>query len=208
MRARRIVLTAGAAIAAFLLLLAVFAVMGTRSTQNASGVADRGSPNIVEAIGGPFTMVDDEGKTVTEADFKGKPTVMFFGFTHCPDVCPTTLFELAGLMEKLGPEAGKLNYAFVSVDPERDTPGVLHDYIASFDPRIRGLTGTGEQMAKMAKEYRVFYEKVATDDGSYTMDHTATVYLMSPDNKLAGTIDFHESQDVALQKLKNLIAKA
>ena len=207
MRTRRIVAMAGAAAAA-LVLIAVFAVTFTRWTETSPLFADKGKENFVSAVGGPFTMVDDKGRTVSQSDFAGKPTVMFFGFTHCPDVCPTTLFELAGLMEKLGGQANKLNYVFVSVDPERDTPQILHDYIASFDDRIRGLTGTMKQMTKMAREYRVYYQKVPTDDGSYTMDHTATVYLMTPDNKLAGTIAYQENQDVALQKLKNLIAKA
>ena len=206
MRTRRIVLVAGAAIAAVVLVAVV--VVALVGPQTSSLGPRAGKENLVSAIGGPFTMVDDAGNTVTEAAFKGKPTVMFFGFTHCPDVCPTTLFELAGLMKKLGPQADKLNYVFVSVDPERDTPEVLHDYIASFDSRIVGLTGTQDQMAMMAKEYRVYHKKVPTDDGGYTMDHTATVYLMSPDNDLAGTIDHQESEDVALQKLKNLIAKA
>ena len=206
MRVRRIAFVSGAVIAAFV-LVAVVAATIMRGTPASPLLGDKGGQNIVQSIGGPFTMVNDEGRTVTEADFAGKPTVMFFGFTHCPDVCPTTLFELAGLMQKLGPEAGKLNYAFVSVDPERDTPQILHDYIASFDSRIVGLTGTDEQMAKMAEEYRVYHRKVPTEDG-YTMDHTATVYLMDPANNLAGTIDFHENEDVALQKLKNLIAKA
>ena len=206
MRVRRIAFVSGAVIAAFV-LVAVIAATIMRGTPASPLLGDKGGQNIVQSIGGPFTMVNDEGRTVTEADFAGKPTVMFFGFTHCPDVCPTTLFELAGLMQKLGPEAGKLNYAFVSVDPERDTPQILHDYIASFDSRIVGLTGTDEQMAKMAEEYRVYHRKVPTEDG-YTMDHTATVYLMDPDNNLAGTIDFHENEDVALRKLKNLIAKA
>ena len=204
---RRVILVGGAAIAALLLVAVVTVALVGGPRTSPLGARD-GKENLVSAIGGPFTMVDDEGKTVTEAAFKDKPTVMFFGFTHCPDVCPTTLFELAGLIEKLGPQADKLNYAFVSVDPERDTPQVLHDYIASFDSRIVGLTGSESQMEKMAKEYRVYYQKVPTDAGSYTMDHTATVYLMGPDNKLAGTIDYQESEDVALQKLKNLIAKA
>lgn len=200
---RRVLLATGAALAALVLLgVLTVAVLGTRPPV----LGDKGGTNLVQAIGGPFTMVDDEGRTVTQADFKGKPTVMFFGFTHCPDVCPTTLFELAGLIDELGPEADKLNYVFVSVDPDRDTPQVLHDYIASFDDRIVGLTGTEAQMTAMAKEYHVYHKKVPTEGGDYTMDHTATVYLMSPDNRLAGTIDYHESDDVALQKLKNLIA--
>ena len=203
MRVRYLVLALCAAIA--LLILGAASVMVVGGSRNTSNVA--GEEKLVSAIGGPFTMVDDTGKTVTEADFADKPTAMFFGFTRCPDVCPTTLFELAGLMEKLGPEADKLNYVFVSVDPERDTPEIMHDYIASFDERIVGLTGTKEQMAKMAKVYRVYYQRIPTDDG-YTMDHTATFYLMDRDNQLAGTLDYHESSDVALQKLKNLIAKA
>ncbi|MEF2072873.1 SCO family protein [Consotaella aegiceratis] len=157
-----------------------------------------------ESIGGPFTMTSDLGQTVTEADLKGKPSVIYFGFTSCPEVCPTTLNELALLMSELGDDADKLNYVMVSVDPEQDTVELLHDYLGIFDERIRGFVGTPEQLRQMADGYRVYYQKVPTEYG-YTMDHTATVYLMDADTHFFGTISYQEDHDTALGKLKRLI---
>ncbi|WP_299480073.1 SCO family protein [uncultured Roseibium sp.] len=160
------------------------------------------------AIGGPFELVDGNGETVTDEEFAGKPLVLFFGFTYCPDVCPTTLSELQGWMDALGPEADKLNYAFVSVDPERDTPDVMRDYVWAFDKRIRPLTGSREQVDAVIKAYRVYAKKVPLDDGDYTMDHSAAVYLMNSDNKFVGTIAYAEAEETALEKLRRLIANA
>ena len=160
------------------------------------------------AIGGPFELVDGNGETVTDATFAGKPLVLFFGFTYCPDVCPTTLSELQGWIEALGPDADKLNYAFVTVDPERDTPDVMRDYVWAFDTRIAPLTGSREQIDAVIKAYRVYAKKVPLDDGDYTMDHSAAIYLMNSDNKFVGTIAYAEAEETALQKLRRLIANA
>ena len=109
----------------------------------------------IPAIGGPFTLVDDTGASVTETTLAGKPSVMYFGYTFCPEVCPTTLTDLSRWIKGLGPNADKLNYVFVTVDPQRDTPKVMRAYVSSFDKHIRGFTGTPEQIAKIASEYRV-----------------------------------------------------
>ncbi|MBZ8132567.1 SCO family protein [Afifella sp. IM 167] len=158
-------------------------------------------------IGGPFTLTDEDGKTVTEADLLGKPTVVYFGFTYCPDVCPTTLYELTGLIERLGTEADKLNFVFVSVDWERDKPADLKRYTSAFDARIRGLSGTEEQIEQVAKAYKIYYRRVPTDDG-YTIDHTASVFLMDKDGKFVGTLAYGEDADTMLKKLENLADKA
>jgi protein SCO1/2 len=160
------------------------------------------------SIGGPFSLVDDTGATVTEKTLAGKPYAMYFGYTFCPDVCPTTLLDLSRWIKKLGPKAEKLNYVFVSIDPERDTPTLLHTYLSSFDKHIRGFTGTPEQVAKIANEYRVYYKKVPTDDGSYTMDHSAIIYLMSSEEKFVTVIPYQEDDNSALAKLESLVATA
>ena len=171
----------------------------------------KGTGGLVEplaSIGGPFELIDGNGETVTEKTFTGKPTVIFFGFTFCPDVCPTTLSELQGWMEELGDDADKLNYAFVTVDPERDTPEVMRDYVWAFDKRIVPLTGSREQVDKILKEYRVYSKKVPLDDGDYTMDHSAGIYLMDADNKFVGTIAYGEAEENSLKKLRRLIDNA
>ena len=156
-------------------------------------------------IGGPFTLVDDTGAQVSEADLKGKSTVMYFGYTFCPEVCPTTLTDLAQWMQMIGQDADRLNYVFVTVDPERDTPKVMHDYVSAFDPRIRGLTGTSEQIAKVTKEYGVYYKRIPTSDGGYVMDHSAVLYMMDPKGKFVGVIPYQEDTAKAVAKLKKLV---
>jgi protein SCO1/2 len=157
-------------------------------------------------IGGPFSLVDGDGKPVTDATFRGKPLALFFGFTHCPDVCPTTLGEAAGWLETLG-EAGKdLRFAFVTVDPERDTPEILKNYIDAFDTRVIGLTGSRLQVDAMIKAYRVYARKVPLEGGGYTMDHTAGVYLMNRDMRFVGIINYQEETAKALAKLRALLA--
>jgi protein SCO1/2 len=137
---------------------------------------DRGTP----AIGGPFTLMDHNGRTVTEADFKGKPTLIYFGFTYCPDVCPTSLLLMQTAVEQLGEGAEqRVNMVLITVDPGRDTPAVLKDYVGNFGPTMIGLTGTPEQIAAVAKEFRVYYRKVESKDGSpYLMDHSSIFYLL------------------------------
>lgn len=159
---------------------------------------------LAAAIGGPFSLISHEGKRITEKDLAGKPFALFFGFTNCPDVCPTTLLELTNRMDDLGPAADKLRLVFVSVDPARDTPAFLKRYIANFDKRTLGLTGAEEEIAAVAKAYRAVYRKVETKDG-YTMDHTATVYLMDAKGGFVGTIAYQESAETQRQKLKRLV---
>jgi protein SCO1/2 len=156
------------------------------------------------AVGGPFTLVDTRGERVTEADLAGRPYVLFFGFTYCPDVCPTTLAELTLLIDQLGPAADRLDYLFVTVDPERDTQAVMARYLESFSPRIAGLTGTEDEVAATVAAYRATRARVPLGDGQYTMDHTAAMYLMDADGGFAGTISPSESHEVALQKLRRL----
>ncbi|WP_421723631.1 SCO family protein [Bauldia sp.] len=187
---------------------AAFAVAGTATglylieSSNDDLIAQRTAG--MASIGGPFSLTDEDGKRVTEADLLGKPTAMFFGFTFCPDVCPMTLFELTNYIEKLGPDADKLNYVFVSVDWERDGPEEMAQYTSAFDERIRGFSGTEAEIAAITKAYRVFYRRVPTEDGDYTIDHTASVYLMDGDGQLVSTIAYDENPEAALAKLQRL----
>lgn len=166
-----------------------------------------GQSDAVASIGGDFTMVNTDGEDVTEADLKGKPTAMFFGFTNCPDICPTTLLDMSRWLEELGPAAGNLTPVFVTVDPERDTPERMGQYISSFDERIVGLTGTPEQVEQMAEAWRVYYRKVDTEGGGYTMDHTASIYLMDAEGSFVGTIGYGESDELAIGKLRKLVGE-
>ena len=194
---------AWAAVAVLAVVSGYLVYQQTAGNQNSGALIEP-----LAAIGGPFELVSGSGETVSDKTLAGKPTVLFFGFTFCPDVCPTTLAELQGWMEALGPEADKLNYAFVTVDPERDTPDVMRDYVWAFDKRILPLTGSREQIDAMLKAYRVYAKKVPLDDGDYTMDHSAAVYLMNADNKFVGTIAYGEAEENALKKLQRLIASA
>lgn len=159
----------------------------------------------IARIGGPFRLVDHTGLQVTEQDFLGKPSVYFFGFTHCPDVCPTTLYEMTSWLEALGPAADDLNVAFVTVDPERDDIEAMAGYMSAFDPHIRGLTGTPDEIETVSKAFKVYRRKVEQEGGDYTMDHTATVYLMDAGGGFVGTIAYGEADDIALAKLKRLV---
>jgi protein SCO1/2 len=129
---------------------------------------------------------------------------VFFGFTHCPEVCPTTLYDLTQDLEALGKDADRLRVAFITVDPAQDTPELMKTYLGSFDPRIVGLTGTEEEIAAVAKAYKVYYRKVPTESG-YTMDHTATILLMDSRGEFYGTSNFQESQEVRREKLRKLV---
>lgn len=156
-------------------------------------------------IGGPFTLIDQKGETVTEAALKGHPSAMFFGYTFCPDVCPTTLLAATNWLKALGPDGDKLKVYFVTVDPERDTEAQMAAYLGAFDPRITGLTGSRPAIDAMLKEYRVYSKKVG-DGADYAMDHTAAVYLLDANGQLVGTVDYQEKDEDALAKLKRLIA--
>ena len=152
------------------------------------------------AIGGAFRLTDQDGHTISDADFKGEPTVMFFGYTHCPDVCPTTLFEISEIFRKLGP-AAKVHGVFVTVDPERDTPALMKDYLSSFDPRIRGLSGERAALDPVLKAFRVFSRKVPTSGDDYSMDHSAIVYLMDKQMRFVNPLNIGDA-DVALRDLR------
>lgn len=158
-------------------------------------------PSIV--IGGPITMVDQHGRSISKEDLDKTAVALFAGFTHCPDLCPTTLLRLSTLMKQLGDDAAKICVVLVTVDPERDTPEVLKSYLASFEGDFTGLTGTPGQLRDFATAYRLFYEKSGTDS-DYTMNHTSGVFLFRKGGTFQGTLDQHEADDVALRKLKML----
>jgi protein SCO1 len=157
------------------------------------------------AIGGPFNLTDQDGKRVTDKDLRGHPFLVFFGFTHCPDVCPTALFEISEVLGKLGPDAQKVSALFVTVDPERDTPEQMKDYLSSFNPRLVGLTGDPTAIAAVAKEYRVYVKKVPLDNGDYTMDHTALVYLMDKDGRFVAPFNLKRSAEDAAADLRRYL---
>jgi protein SCO1/2 len=158
-------------------------------------------------FGGAFKLVDQNGEPVTEAILRGQPTALFFGFTHCPDVCPTTLFEMANWMKVLGPKADEMGFVFVTVDPERDTPTVMRDYVGAFSERIVGVTGEPEAVAAMLKEFHIYARKMPLEGGGYTMDHTATVFLLDEDGALEGTISRQETKETAVAKIERLVAE-
>ncbi|WP_105382528.1 SCO family protein [Neorhizobium alkalisoli] len=160
-------------------------------------------------FGVPFQLVAQNGQPVTEKAFQDKPTALFFGFTHCPEVCPTTLFELNGWLRQVDPDGTKLNGFFVSVDPERDTPELLGQYISNVTDRVKGISGPPEKVNEMIKGFKVYAKRVPVDEknpnGDYTMDHTASVFLLDNGGRFAGTIAYGENPDVAVKKLENLI---
>jgi protein SCO1/2 len=154
-----------------------------------------------------FALTDHTGKPRTLADYKGKLVVVFFGYTQCPDVCPTTMAEMASVMQKLGPQADQVQVAFITLDPERDTPQLLASYVPAFDKRFVGLYGTPEQTAKVAKEFKVFYAKVpGKEPGSYTIDHTAGSYVFDRDGKLRLFIRHGGGADPIVHDLRQLLS--
>ena len=160
-----------------------------------------------EPYGAPFALVDQKGAPITEAAFRGHPSAVFFGFTHCPEVCPTTLFELDGWLKTLGDEGKDLRAYFVSVDPERDTVELMDSYVGNVSDRITGITGEPDKVHAMAKAFGIYWRKVELEGGDYTMDHTASVILLDGDGAFAGTIAYGENPDSALAKLKRLAAE-
>jgi protein SCO1/2 len=157
------------------------------------------------AIGGPFQLTDQSGQTVTEKSLQGHPTLIFFGFTHCPDVCPTSLFEMSEVLRAMGKDADKVNAVFISVDPERDTPATMKDYLSSFDPHLEGLSGDPAETAKVITSYRVYAKKVPTKDGDYTMDHTALIYLMDRDGRFVSPFNLKRTPEEAATELKRYL---
>jgi protein SCO1 len=159
----------------------------------------------IAAIGGPFKLTDQNGQAVTDQDLKGHPFLVFFGFTHCPDVCPTTLFEVSEILRALGPDADRMRALFITVDPERDTPALMKDYLSSFDPHLAGLTGDPAAVAAVAKAYRVYFKKVPLDQGGYTMDHTAIIYLMDKDGRFVSPFSLKRTTEAAAADLRKYL---
>ena len=157
-----------------------------------------------EAYGAPFTLVDQHGSEITEKAFRGHPSAVFFGFTHCPEVCPTTLFELDGWLKQLGDEGKSIKAYFVTVDPERDTPEIMSNYVSNISDRITGITGDPKKVAAMLKAFGIYSRKVETEGGDYTMDHTASIILLDDAGAFAGTISYGENPDTAVAKLRRL----
>lgn len=156
-------------------------------------------------VGGPFRLTDQNGRPVGDADLRGKPFLVFFGFTHCPDICPTTLFEISEVLRRLGPAADKTAALFISVDPERDTPEKLKDYLTSFHPNVRGLTGTPEEIAAVVKTFRAYARKEPLPGGGYTMDHTALVYLMDKNGRFIAPFNMKRTADAAAADLRRYL---
>jgi len=196
-RTTRLLLILSAFLAGLILCFTVVLIVTGRGPESFASTS--------AAIGGPFKLTDQNGKAITDRDLKGRPSLVFFGFTHCPEVCPTALFDISEVLSKLGPDASKVNALFITVDPERDTPAVLKDYLASFNPRLVGAGGDAEQLAAVAKAYRVYYKKVPTKDGDYTMDHMAIVYLMDKNGNFVAPFSLKRKPEDGAAELRRYL---
>lgn len=156
------------------------------------------------AIGGPFRLVDQHGRPRSDRDFRGRWMLVYFGYTYCPDVCPTTLQEITDALRDLGARGGEVVPVFITLDPERDRPATLRKYLAAFSPRFVGLTGSAQQIGSVARAYHVYYAKHPLPGGGYSVDHASTIYLMSPDGGFAGLLD---DQDGARALEQDLAAR-
>lgn len=152
-----------------------------------------------------FALTNDEGEAVRMRDFDDRPSAWFFGFTRCPDICPTALAEMTAQLQALGDDADQIDMVFVTVDPDRDTQDVMRNYIGAFDDRIIGITGALPEIEKLARGFYVYFAKVPLENGDYTMDHSAGILLRAADGEFLGTLDPHESNEVKLQKLRAAI---
>ncbi|MDB5410947.1 MAG: hypothetical protein JWL84_5859 [Rhodospirillales bacterium] len=169
-------------------------------------LAYRGAPDL-SSIGGSFALTDGSGATVTEHSFHGKWELIYFGYTFCPDACPTTLNTIAETLAALGPLAERVQPLFITVDPERDTPPVIADYVRNFDPRIVGLTGSPEAIARVAKAFRIVYAKQRTGDGKddYLMDHSSVIIVIDPAGKFSGILAADLPAERMTDKLRRLL---
>src|SRR5206468_4992546 len=189
---------------AFALLAACFAALLTACAPR--GPAFQGSDVTGSSFAREFELTDPSGKTRTLADYRGKAVAVFFGYTQCPDVCPTTLAALAGAMKELGPDADRVQVLFITVDPERDTPDLLSKYVPAFDPRFIGLRGDAEQTARTAKEFKILYQKQpGASPGSYTMDHSAGTFIFDPQGRLRLYVGVAQGPDVFAHDLRELL---
>lgn len=163
------------------IILVVVVALGARSLILAQPETAASPSRGLPTIGGPFTLTDQTGRAVTDADFRGRYMLIYFGYTYCPDVCPTSLQVMADALDLLGPKADEITPILITIDPQRDTPELLRDYVVNFHPRMVGLSGTPEQVADAAKAYRVYFAKAEQEGGTYLMDHSSIVYLMGKD---------------------------
>ncbi|MCP1198934.1 SCO family protein [Notoacmeibacter sp. MSK16QG-6] len=183
--------------------LLIAAIAGALIYQSIFGGSDR-SMIADTKMGAPFELIDHNGEVITEKALEGQPSAVFFGFTHCPEVCPTTLYEMATWFDALGEEGKNIRAFFITVDPERDTPDVMKSYVENFTDRITGITGDPEKVEQLKKAWRVYSKRVPLEDGDYTMDHTASVMLVDAEGRFKGTIAYGESADTAMEKLRRL----
>jgi protein SCO1 len=192
-----------AVVFAAVLVLAASVLLALAFRDNPKGAA---GTMLASAIGGPFQLVDQNGKPVSDADLKGKWQLLFFGYTHCPDTCPTALNEISLALDRLGKKRSEIEIVFITVDPERDTPEVLKSYMQSFDAPIVALTGSADQVAKAAKAYRVYYAKHPRPDGGYDMDHSAVIYVMDPQGRFTATLTPDATADAIAERLQKLLS--
>src|SRR5689334_16298893 len=191
------------ALLAGLVILGTGAFLALTLRESPRGVAGTA---LASAIGGPFQLVDQNGKTVTDADLKGKWSLVYFGYTHCPDACPTALNDIAIALDQLGPKRDAVRPVFITVDPERDTPAALKDYVTAFDAPILALTGTPEEVAQAARAYRVYYAKHPEAGGDYSMDHSSVIYVMDPQGRFTASFTHESTPEQISDRLKKLLA--
>ena len=163
-----------------------------------------GEQGRVSSIGGPFSLTDQNGTRVTEATYRGAPSIVFFGFTHCPDVCPTARFDMSEVLKRL-PADKRVSALFVTVDPERDTPAILKDYLSSFDPRISGLSGTRPEIDAALKSYRVYSKKQPQENGDYSMDHSAIIYLMDKQGRFVTALNLQSPPEAVAKEIQRFM---
>ena len=159
------------------------------------------------SIGSPFQLIDQRGDIITEQHFLGHPSAIFFGFTNCPEVCPSTLWKLSRMLDELGKEASQMKVYFITLDPGRDTPAVLNSFLSAFNERITGITGISSKVESLAKSWKIYWERVDGSDGEYSLDHTASVLLLNSKSEFVGTIGWKENETVAMEKLRQLAKK-
>ena len=188
------------------LCIAIFCVLGALGLTVSEFVANKFMPATTFDVGAKFSLINHQGAPVTESVFQGHPSALFFGFTHCPEVCPTTLNDLALAKQELGPN-DKLKVYFITLDPLRDTSDVLAEYIPYFGPDFMGITGSEADIQALSKSWGIYSQRSELSDGGYKIDHTATVFLLDSKGQFAGTIAYGEAQDIAVKKLENLSKK-
>ncbi len=191
----------------FFLGAIVLAMVGLVAWSSLQWQAAQQTGKTTVKLGAPFELVSDRGETITDKDINAKPHIMIFGYTHCPDVCPTSLYEAASWLEALGDDADKLQIYFVSVDPERDTKELLNEFIGAFDSRIIGLTGDADKLYPMLKSYSIYYKKVPYEDDptDYLMDHSASIYLMKKGGDFFDFITYGSKREIAMEKIRKLL---